>query len=142
MILLTAMYCNCTWSRTARLLTTNNPRYSDNDTFSAPSVVTFNGLFCNMSLIIYPFWRIGGGVRLPALSLKASTPRTYFAEGQRKPFKISPLLEKTFVFLYTTYTQCTALCLYNISNRNSLSFNHLSKVHWHFSTLPWFHEFQ
>ena len=62
LILLIAIYCNCTWSRTARLLTTNNPRYSDNDTFSASSVVTFRGLFCNMSSIteIYLFWGRGG----------------------------------------------------------------------------------
>ena len=33
LILLIAIYCNCTWSRTARLLTTNNPRHSDKDTF-------------------------------------------------------------------------------------------------------------
>ena len=36
-----------------------------------PSLVTFNGLFCNMSLVIYHFG-------LPALWLKASTPLTYF----------------------------------------------------------------
>ena len=75
------------WSRTARLLTTNNPRYFDNDTFSALSVVTYNGLFSITE--IYLFLRGGGaGVRLPALWLKASTPLTYFAEGQRTPFKI------------------------------------------------------
>ena len=123
------------WSRTARLLTTNNPRYFDNDTFSALSVVTFNGLFCNMSSIteIYLFLRGGGGVRLPARWLKASTPLTYFAEGQRTPFKIL-YWRKLLFFLYTTYTHCTTLCL---SNRNSLSFTHLPEFHWH-----WFHEFQ
>ena len=102
LILLIAIYCNCTWSRTARLLTTNNPRYSDNDTFSASSVVTFNGLFCNMSSIteIYLFWGRGGGFRLPSLWLKASTPLTYFAEGQRTPFKILYWRKLCFLIYY------------------------------------------
>ena len=102
-----AIYCNCTWSRTVRLLTTNSPRYSDNDTFSAISVVTFNGLFCHMSLIIYPFWR---KVRLPSLWFKASPPLTYFAEGQKTHFKI--LSWRKLLFFYIVLTLIARLCVY------------------------------
>ena len=135
-----AIYCNCTWSRTARLLTTNNPRYPDNDTFSAISVVTFQWNFLQDEFSNYSSVFEGGrgGVRLPTLWLKVSTPLTYFAEGLKKPFRIL-YWRKLLFFLYKAYTHCTTLCL---SNRNSLSFSHLSEFHWHFSILPWFHEFQ
>ena len=79
-----------------------------------PSLVTFNGLFCNMSLVIYPFW-----IACPVV----------------KSFNTTDL----FFSLYTTYTHYPALCL---SNRNSLSFTHLDEIQWHFSTLSGFHEFQ
>ena len=99
------------WSRTARLLTTNNPRYFDNDTFSALSVVTFNGLFSiTESYLFLRGW--GGGVRLPALWLKASTPLTYFAEGQRTPFKI--LYWRKLLLFYIPLTLIARLCVYQI----------------------------
>ena len=110
-----AIYCNCTWSRTARLLTTNNPRYPDNDTFSAISVVTFQWNFLQDEFSNYSSFFEGGGrggVRLPALWLKVSTPLTYFAEGQKTPFKI--LYWRKLLFFHILITLIARLCVYQI----------------------------
>ena len=96
-----------------------------------PSLVTFNGLFYNMSLVIYPFW-----IAFPVVK-SFNTTDLFYRRPKKTSFK--NLYRRTFVSLYTTYTHYPALCL---SNRNSLSFTHLSDFNWHFSTLSWFHEFQ
>ena len=107
------IYCNCTWSRTARLLTINNPRYPDNDTFSAISLVTFQWTFLQHEFSNYlSFFEGGGGVRFPALWLKASIPLTYFEEGQRTPFKI--LYWRKLLFFYILLTLIARLCVYQI----------------------------
>ena len=106
------IYCNCTWSRTARLLTINNPRYPDNDTFSAISLVTFQWTFLQHEFSNYlSFFEGGGGggVRFPALWLKASIPLTYFEEGQRTPFKI--LYWRKLLFFYILLTLIARLCV-------------------------------
>ena len=109
-----AIYCNCTWSRTARLLTTNNPRHSDKDTFFVFSCIIQWTLLQDEFSNYLSFFEGGGGggVRLPALWLKVWTPLTYFAEGQKTPFKI--LYWRKLLFFHILITLIARLCVYQI----------------------------